>query len=254
MITGGEVRSVTAVCAACTLVLVLGEALHRRLAVPAEWTRKLVHVLMGLVAAAFPWLFDRAQPVVLVCAIFAALLGATLVASRLPSIHRVGRRTAGALWYPLAVAVVFAESRDRPELYVASILVLAFADPAAAVVGRSYGETRFGTARDAKSLEGSLAFLAIAWAILSSALALTTPLGSAAALAWGLAIAIVLAGAEAVAPAGSDNVLVPIGALVCLRAASPDATNALPGVLAFMGLVGSVALVARRTPRGRAHA
>lgn len=254
MIGGSEGWAVLGVSVACALVLVLGETLHRVFAVAPEWTRKLVHVLMGLVASAFPWVFGDPRSVVLVCAAFAALLGGTLLISGLPSVHQVDRRTAGTVWFPLAVAVVFVGALGRPALYVTSILVLTLADPAAAVVGRAYGANRLGAGRDAKSLEGSLAFLAVASAVLAVALALTTPLSGAAALAWGLAIGIVLAGVEAVAPAGSDNVLVPVGALLCLRAADSGAAAPVLYLSAFLAGVAALALGVHRAPRERARA
>ena len=43
-----------------------GIALWQHLAAPhPELPRKLMHVLMGLVASSFPWLFDSAWPVLL---------------------------------------------------------------------------------------------------------------------------------------------------------------------------------------------
>ena len=141
-------------------------------------------MLMGLIASAFPWILPDPRSVVLLCAVFAVLLGTTIVRSSLPSVHRVRRRTAGALFFPLAVAVVFVAARGRQELYVTSMLVLALADPAAAIVGRTYGAHRLGAGHDAKSVEGSLAFFVVASTCLGVALALVTPLGAAAVLAW----------------------------------------------------------------------
>jgi phytol kinase len=251
----GEGGAVLGVSAACASVLVLGETLHRVFGVEPERTRKLVHVLMGLVATSFPWVFGDPRPVVLVCSVFAAILGASLLSSRLPSVHQVDRRTAGALWFPLAVAAVFVGARGRPELYATSMLVLTFADPAAALVGRTCGAHRYRSGRDAKSVEGSLAFLAVASAILFVALDLTTPLGTTASLGWALTIGILLAGVEAVAPAGSDNILVPAGALLLLRAADPGGTAAELAALAFLAVVAAVGLAAHyRVPPERARA
>jgi phytol kinase len=239
------------VCALCTLVLVLGETVHRVLGAAPESTRKLVHVLMGLVASAFPWVFADPRSVVLVCAIFVAILGGTLLRSSLPSVHQVDRRTAGTLWFPIAVAVVFLAARGRKDLYVIPMLVLTFADPAAAIVGRTYGVHRFG--RDAKSFEGSLAFFVVASLVLSASLAVTTSLGGAGSLAWALAIAIVLAGVEAVAPAGSDNLLIPVGAFLMLR--DPCPATATLALTTFLAVVAAVALGAHhRTTRERARA
>lgn len=244
------------VAALCASILVLAEVLHRLLRVEPEWTRKLVHVLMGLVAAAFPWLFGEPRSVLLLCAAFAAVLGGSLVTSRLRSVHGVRRRTAGALWFPVGVAIVFVAAGARSDLYVLAMLVLAFADPAAAVVGRAYGAHRFRAGDDAKSVEGSLAFLVVASTTLWIGLSVTTSLGVAALTFWAIGIGGLLAGIEAVAPAGSDNVLVPVGALLLLRAGSPEHGAAAPLAAAVFvaGVVGVAAASFQRPHRERARA
>jgi phytol kinase len=216
MIAGTEMRAVLQVAALCTSILVLAELLRRFGRVEAEWTRKLVHVLMGLTASAFPWFFHDPRSVVLVCSAFALVLGASLWSSRLASVHGVARRTMGALWFPAAVALVFVAARGRPALYVIPMLILTLADPAAAMVGRAFGVHRFRVGRDSKSLEGSLAFLLVASGCLGVGLWLTTSLGAAELMVGAVAVAALLAGIEALSPAGSDNVLVPVGAFLLL--------------------------------------
>jgi len=250
MIAGVEASAVLVVGVLCASILALAETVHRVFGVAPEWTRKLVHVLMGLTASAFPWFFRDPRSVLLVCAVFAAVLGASLMRSWLPSVHRVDRRTAGALWFPLGVAVVFGAAEGRSDLYVISMLVLTLADPAAAMVGRTYGAHRFRAGRDSKSLEGSIAFLLVASGCLFVALSLTASLGSAASIAWALSIGILLTGVEAVAPAGSDNFLVPVGALLLLRVAAPGGAPAALAGMVFLAVVAAVAVGAcPRTPR-----
>lgn len=218
MIPGAEVRGVLAVGSLCASILVLGETLHRRFAVEPEWTRKLVHVLMGSTAAAFPWLLGEPRAVLVLCGIFGAILGGSLVWSGLPSVHGVGRHTGGVLWFVLGVAVVYLATQSRADLYVASILVLTFADPAAALVGRRYGAHRLRDGPDAKTIEGSLAFLLVAFVCLFAVLRVTGSLGATDSLGRALCIGALLAGIEAVSPAGSDNLTVPLGAFLLLRA------------------------------------
>src|SRR5260221_13242426 len=146
--------AVLAVAALCASILVVAETVRWAFAVDSEVTRKVVHVLMGLTASAFPWLFRDGRSVVLLCALFAVVLGASLAFSGLPSIHRVDRRTAGALWFPLGVAWVFLAAQGRSHLYVMAMLVLTLADPAAAVVGRAGGTHRLRLGDGANTLEG----------------------------------------------------------------------------------------------------
>jgi phytol kinase len=217
MIASADHGPVLVVMALCASILVLGETVRRAFAVESEWTRKLVHVLMGLTASAFPWLFRDGRSVVLLCALFAVVLGVSLAFSGLPSIHRVDRRTAGALWFPLGVASVFVAAGGRSDLYVMAMVVLTFADPAAAVAGRARGTHRLRLGGGAKTLEGSLAFFLVASECLIVALSLTTPLHPAESVVRAVAIAALLTAVELVSPAGSDNFLVPMAAFLLLE-------------------------------------
>jgi dolichol kinase len=221
-VTAADLGALLVVSAVCAVVLAVGEIV-RRLEVEAEWTRKLAHVLTGLVASTFAWVFESAWPVLAVCAAFAAVLGASSRAGWLPSIHRVRRRTAGAVWFPLGVASVFLAARGRADLYAGAVLVLALADPAAAIVGRTWGAHRLRAERDAKSVEGALAFLAVAAACLFVVLHAGGHFGLAASAGWALALGGVLAAVEALAPNGSDNFFVPVAALLLLRTVVPGA-------------------------------
>ena len=217
MISPADHGAVLAVTALCASILVLAETVRRAFAVESEWTRKLVHVLMGLTASAFPLLFCDGRSVVLLCALFAVVLGASLAFSGLPSIHRVDRRTAGALWFPLGVAWVFVAAHGRSDLYVIAMLVLTLADPAAAVVGRAGGTHRLRLGHGSKTLEGSLAFFLVASECLFVTLSLTTPLHAAESLPRAIAIAALLTAVELLSPAGSDNFLVPVAAFLLLE-------------------------------------
>ena len=217
MIASADHGPVLVVMALCASILALGETVRRAFAVESEWTRKLVHVLMGLTASAFPWLFRDGRSVVLLCALFAMVLGASLALSGLPSIHRVDRRTAGALWFPLGVASVFIAAHGRSDLYVKAIVVLTLADPAAAVAGRARGTHRLRLGDGAKTLEGSLAFFLVASVCLIVALSLTNPLHAAESVVRAVAIAALLTAVELVSPAGSDNFFIPVAAFLLLE-------------------------------------
>jgi phytol kinase len=137
-----ELSRVLLVAGGLAAILAFAEGL-RRAGQRTEITRKLVHVASGLMAAAFPWLFESPWSVVALAGGYAGLMAWTLRTRRLASVHAVRRHSSGGLYYSLAVAVVFALVRERPEVYVASILVLALGDAAAALAGRAVGRHRY---------------------------------------------------------------------------------------------------------------
>jgi dolichol kinase len=122
-------------------------------------------------------------------------------------------------------------------------------------VGRTYGAHRFRATRDAKSLEGSLAFLLVASGCLLVTLRLTTSLDSAELIVRALGVGALLAGIEAVAPAGSDNFLVPVAAFLLLRATAVDDRAVAMAAVVLLAVVAAVAAGAwQRTHRERARA
>jgi len=211
--------------ALCGGILALAETLRRLGRVEAEWTRKLVHVFVGLTATAFPWVFEATWSVALLCAFFAGLMEWARRRSRLLSVHGVARPSLGAVHYPAAVALVFHLAHETPWIYVSSILVMALSDPAAAVVGRVCGRHVLRGAGD-KTLEGSAAFLVSAFPCVYVPLLLTTPLTGPECAVGAFGVAALGAGLEAVARSGSDNLSVPLGtcfALMVLSAWPPGA-------------------------------
>ncbi|MFH1725040.1 MAG: hypothetical protein ABII00_10525 [Elusimicrobiota bacterium] len=86
-------------------------------------------------------------------------------------IHRADedRRVSGVFWTTLGCWFTMLAFGSRPTVVAAAILYLAFGDGAAALVGRAIGRVQIGLFGRRKSLEGSLACLAVClaagWAV-----------------------------------------------------------------------------------------
>jgi dolichol kinase len=179
-----------------------------------EPARKLIHVALSLVAAAVAALLPHpVGATVLAAAAFVALsieaarrwspvfatdfhdlVGPML---RVREHHRLTGATTLAIGYTIALLLL----PGWPA--VAGILIAGVADPAAALVGRRFGRHRYP---GGKSLEGSLAFVAVATALL-----LAVPgVGMGGAVVAALALAVV----EAPTLPVDDNLYLPVlGAL-----------------------------------------
>src|SRR5688572_15413048 len=141
---------------------------QRRFGLHAELSRKLVHVLMGLVCLTFPWLFREAWPVWTLAGMAVVGLGAIRLLPAIKSklgqvLGGVERESWGELLFPLAVAFVFALSCGNTILFCVPVLILSLADAMAALIGRRYGFARYETDDGWKSLEGSAAFFLVAF-------------------------------------------------------------------------------------------
>jgi phytol kinase len=228
-IPASDLIGLVSATAATLAVLGIAEALRRR-GGPPEATRKLVHFGAGLVAASFPLLFTEVATAALLCAGFAAVMVVTRQRGRLIAVHGVGRPSCGSWGFPLAAVLVFAFSQGRPDWHVAALLVLAVSDALAAVVGTLATRRRYRVWGGTKTLEGSLAFAASAF------LCVLLPLSGSGMASLGDAfrqaslVALAAAGIEAVAPRGSDNLLVPLGTLATLQALG---TGGVPGIPAL---------------------
>ena len=196
---------------------------ERRLA--PEAARKLLHVEMGAVTLAFPWIFTSAAPVVaLACASVA-----WFEALRMPGVWQplfagaLGERreaSRGESWFACGVCLAFVLASARPAHYCVAILILALADSAAAVAGLRWGRPRCLPGGACKSSAGSATFFAVAFIVaLSASLAFGhEPAGRLALTA--LLAALATTGAEALLGRGLDNLAIPVVAIAVLHAAS----------------------------------
>lgn len=197
-------------------LLVVAE-LWRRLGEPApEHTRKLVHLGGGLACLFFPFLVDSPLVVLGMALAMSAVFALGGRWGFLRSLHGVGRPSRGAEYYPLAIFLVFLLVGDRPALYVSSVLVLAVADAFAALVGGRYGAIRYEVEDESKSLEGSLAFLVIAFLSIHVPVLLMTELPRALCVLAALLVATLVTGFEAISLRGADNLFVPLAVAVIL--------------------------------------
>ena len=223
MLTLQDILGIFGVLATLGGTLGLLRRWQQRRRVHSETVRKALHVLMGMVALSFPAVFETAAPVVWLAGLSLALM---LALRHMPwlrqrfgdVLHSVGRRSYGEVCFPVAVCALFIGSGGGGVGYTIPLLLLTFADPAAALVGVRLGRTRFASFGGAKSGEGSLAFFVVALPCVVLPLGLVgTPL--AAALLTALAIAGAATFIEAASGRGLDNLLVPLCGFMLLRLA-----------------------------------
>ena len=172
---------------------------------PAETTRRLVHIAGAGTTALFP-LYLHLNEVVALAVVFTVFLTWTRVRGSLASVHAVARPTAGALLFPAGLVLAAVTVWSHPAAFSYAALMLALPDPAAAVVGQRFSSPRWRIPGGQKSVLGSLTFFAVAFAV-GTSFALAASNGSILAVA---AAAAVLAGVEATLGYGLDNLFIPV--------------------------------------------
>lgn len=217
-----------------------------------EGTRKLFHAGSGLLTLAFPFIFRETWPVLLLTGASAALIAAVKFVRPLRArfggvANRVDRTTMGELYFPVSVALLFWLTHDEhPLLFVIPILMLTFADATCALVGRRYGLTPYHGA--SKSLEGSVAFVVVAFFCVHVPLLLWSDVGRVESLLMASTLALLVMVLEGSAWRGLDNLFIPIGGYFLLRAyLGMDETALLTRLLVTAALVVLVVVARHRT-------
>lgn len=218
-----------------------------------EVLRKALHSGMGAVTLCFPWLFHQTWPVWLLAISCILLLVAI---KKIPALARhwsgivdgVKRVSFGDLYFPLAVAALFqlSDAGGNRVLYLVPIMLMTFADAAAALVGIRFGRHRFQIVQSHKSIEGSLSFFAVGFFCVYFPLLIFTSLDHVIIIMVALLVAALAMLLEAVAWAGLDNLFVPLGTYLLLLRVMPLSSTALIWRLLLLAILFSVVLAAQR--------
>ena len=181
----------------------------------AEVSRKIIHVTMGCVALALPFIITYKLTVV--CLGVVAVVGLLFLRVNKSLRDGIGsallgitRKSFGELYFVCSIVIVFVLHESTFE-YLIPISVLTFADSAAALVGTSYGRSNLAhTSENAKSSEGSVMFFIVAFICTLVPLQLMTDTGRAEVLAISFLIGLLAAMIEVVSTDGNDNLLLPL--------------------------------------------
>src|SRR5688572_5487942 len=187
------------------VILVLAEYLSRYKGVHSELTRKLVHILVGMFVAFWPFFLSWGQ----IQALSVAFLVVILVSIKFRifnSIHAVSRNVFGEVLFAVVIGIlVFISTNEW--VFAAAMLHLSLADGLAAVVGLAWGGgNSYRIMGRTKSVAGSLAFLAASFIILVWYAAFSGS-GYGAAFVW---LPLVATLAENISGEGTDNLVIPL--------------------------------------------
>ena len=182
--------------------------------------RRLFHFVNGVsTATAYALLFTHEQVIhvfgTIACVVYVIdrirIAYPEWWAKRLPSINRMlvraEEQVRESAMTPYAIAVLLTILTVPKPAALVAIYTLAIADPAAAVVGITWGRRKLGPER---SLEGSLAFFGATLVIAISVLGIMVDAPMAVVVGMGLAIAIAAAACELVPLRIDDNMTIPL--------------------------------------------
>ena len=193
------------------LLVVLAETLSRIVTDDPEITRKVVHIGSGNVIL-LAWWFEITAKVIVSAAIIAAAIAITsYIIPILPSIESVGRKSFGTLFYALSIGILTACFwQTAPQYTAVGILVMAWGDGMAAIIGQRFGRHPYQIGQIRKSWEGSLTMTVVAFVITWAILLLVV--GNSWQV-WTISLVVAIAATilEAFSKLGIDNLTVPLG-------------------------------------------
>lgn len=199
-----------AVFAYLGILVIIADILSRFIVDDPELTRKVVHIGSGNVIL-LAWWFNISSEVIVSAAIIAAAIAiVSYVIPILPSIESVSRRSYGTLFYAVSIGVLTACFwQHSPQYTTIGILVMAWGDGMAAIIGQRFGHHTYQIRGITKSWEGSLAMTAAAF-IVTQLILLSVEGNNWQTWSISLVVAVVATVLEAFSILGIDNLTVPL--------------------------------------------
>ena len=199
----------------------LAEMLRRRYGYSVEFTRKTIHIAVGMWSFGSVLLFERRVFAIIPPVAFVGINLLSYWRGTFGAMETGEKGQLGTVYFPASFAVLIWLLWDRPDLLVASLMPMTWGDALAAVVGRRIGRHRYRVGTSVRSIEGSLTLLASSWVatIVPLLVLAKEPRSAASALALAALAALGATAIEAISPWGIDNLTVPaISALILVLA------------------------------------
>ncbi len=204
-------------------LLVIVEFIGRRLKWPQFVTRKIIHIGAGMWTWAILLLFDHWYIGVIPFATF-IVLNYLFYRFRFFSAMDSEKESPGTVYFAISITILFLlgwrnHALDYRFVILPAIMVMTWGDAMASLIGRFWGSHRYQIWGGHKSYEGSIVMLFTGFlAVLVSLLVLRNTGLSLPLSEWTINKMVLLSGAtaivttliEAVSPAGTDNLFVPL--------------------------------------------
>lgn len=176
-----------------------------------NFTRKVIHIGVGMMSWALIFVFTSPWPFIIMCLLFAVLLYLDYKYVFFPAMASQDKSNKGTVYFPLAAAACVFMFWEQPPLMVAALMPLTWGDGLAPVVGRAYGRRAYFVASHMRTVEGSAGFFV--FGMLFTWLALWVMPGGpvitpAAALLPAFVITLCTTFVEAVSVWGIDNLTI----------------------------------------------
>jgi len=194
----------------------IAEGMRKWRGYSADFTRKFIHIAVGMWSVGTVLLFERWTMAVIPPISFIAINYISYRQETFKAMETGEKGNLGTVYFPLSFAVVLFFFWEKPHLLVASLMPMTWGDAMAAVLGARYGHFGYTLWGSTRSLEGSVSMFLFALGATFLALWRFPPLGLGVSLLYALVVSVVATLVEAVTPWHLDNLTVPLVSALAL--------------------------------------
>lgn len=193
------------------------EGLQKWQGYSTDFTRKVIHVAVGMWSVGTVLLFERRTMAILPPLSFVLINYLSHRRETFKAMETGEAGNLGTVYFPLAFVVIIWLFWERPHLLVAGLMPMTWGDALAAVLGGRYGRVRYTLWGSSRSLEGSVAMFLFSFAATALALWFFPPLALGPSLLYALVVAAAATLVEAATPWHLDNLTVPFVSALMLH-------------------------------------
>ena len=194
----------------------IAEGLRKRQDYSVDFTRKFIHIAVGMWAFGTVLLFES-RTFAIIPPLSFIFINAYSYWQETFKAMETGEL--GTVYFPLSFVLIVWFLWDQPHLLVASLMPMTWGDAMAAIVGKRVGRRKYSIAGGTRSVEGSLTMFLVSWGATLVPLLLlpSDALGLMAAMGVAAATAAAATAVEAISPWGVDNLAVPAISVAILK-------------------------------------
>jgi len=212
----GDIGGIVGTILFVFIVIAIAEVIRRSFSLSTNFTRKVIHIGVGNWIFLWPFAFDHWYAILVPPALFVVLNYISYRRELFKAMERKEKAGGlGTVYYAISLTLIAPIAMILGVTWIAAsaIMLMAWADGLADPIGRRYGKHKYRVAGSTKSVEGSLSFFLIGVCSVAVTLMFFSAFSSLPAVnipIFALGIAALGTLIEAVSPAGTDNLTVPI--------------------------------------------
>jgi phytol kinase len=200
------------------MMIGIAEGLRKWRSYSVDFTRKFIHIAVGMWAYGTVLLFERREFAIIPPIAFIVINAFSYWQGAFKAMETGEKGQLGTIYFPLSFSVIVWLLWDHPHLLVASLMPMTWGDAMAAIIGERMGRRWYSIGGSKRSFEGSLTMFLFGWLATFIPLILlpSSSLSFFSALMIAGLTALIAAIFEALSPWGIDNLTVPAVSVLVL--------------------------------------